>query len=90
MQIVKTFKNKIRIQTFENSHNVSCRYVSYVKPKTFDIWRKIGWYLKPFAERVEENHIYDLVKPNSTVTSRTVYRECNVCDQVIWKMENCL
>ena len=35
--------------------------------------------LKPFRESVEENHIYDLVKPNSTVKTRTVYRGCSLC-----------
>ena len=39
-------------------------------------------FLKPFGERVEENHIYCLVKHNSTVKTRTVYRGCNVSYQV--------
>ena len=38
--------------------------------------------LKPFGERVEENHIYHLVKRNPTVKIRTVYRGCNVRYQV--------
>ena len=36
---------------------------------------------------VEENHIYDLVKPNFTVKTGRVYRGCKVCYQVFWKME---
>ena len=81
-------KNWIRIQTFEKWHNVSYCYVSYVKSEASDIWRTGAWFLKPFGEKVKENHIYDLVKRNSTVKTRTVYRECNVCYQVFfWKME---
>ena len=38
--------------------------------------------LKAFGERVEENHIYQLVKPNSIVKTRTVCRGCNICYQV--------
>ena len=68
---------------FEKCHNVSYRYVSYAKSETSDIWRTGTWFLKPFGERVEENHTYDLVKPNSTVKTRTVYRGCNVCYQVL-------
>ena len=48
------------------------RYVSYLKSEIFHIWRTNAWFLKPFVERVEENHIYDLVKPNSTVKARTL------------------
>ena len=44
------------------------RYVSYVKSKTSDIWRTGAWFLNRFEERVEENHIYHLAKPNSTLT----------------------
>ena len=88
VHIVRTFGNRVPFQTFEKWLNVSYRYVSQVKPETSDI-RKIGiWFLKHFGESVEENHIYHLVKPNSTVKTRTVYRECNVCYQVFfWKME---
>ena len=39
VQIVKTFENRIPIQTFEKWHNVSYRYVSYIKSETFDIRR---------------------------------------------------
>ena len=39
---VRTFENKIPVQTFEKPHNVSYRYVSYVKPETSDIWRTGG------------------------------------------------
>ena len=67
---------------FEKWHNVNYRYVSYIKSETSDIWRTDAWFLKPFGEWVEENHIYDLVKPNSTVKTKTVYRERNVCYQV--------
>ena len=56
-------------------------YISYVKSETSDIWRTGEWLLKPFGERVEENHTYDLVKPSSTVKTRGVYRRCNVCCQ---------
>ena len=40
--------------------------------------------LKAFGERVEENHIYQLVKPNSIVKTRTVCRGCNICYQVFF------
>ena len=82
VQIVRTFENRILIQTFVKSHNVSYRYVSYIKSEISDVWKTCAWFLKPFGERVEENHIYDLVKPNSTVRTRTVHRGCNVCDIV--------
>ena len=84
---VRTFKNRIPFQTFEKWHNVSYRYVSYIKSETSFIWRTGAWFLKPFEERVEENHIYHIVKPNSTVKTGTVYRGCNVCYQFFWKME---
>ena len=74
VQIVRTFENKIPIQTFEKWHNISYRNVTYVKSEISNIWRTGALFLKPFGERVEENHIYDLVKPNSTVK-----RGCNVC-----------
>ena len=77
VQIVRTFKNKILIQTFEKWYNISYRNVSYVKSETSDIWRTGSIIFKPFGERVEENHIYDLVKPNSTVKTG-----CNVCYSV--------
>ena len=40
VQIVRTFENRIPIQTFEKWHNVSYRYVSWfmVKPHMNDIW----------------------------------------------------
>ena len=84
---IKTFEDRIPIQTFEKWHNVSCRYVSYVKSETSDIWRTGAWFLKPFGERVEEKHIYHLAKPNSAVKTGTVYRGCNVIYEVFWKME---
>ena len=50
------------------------RYISYVKSEIFHIWRTNAWFLKPFVERVEENHIYDLVKTTvkTTVKTRTL------------------
>ena len=79
VHIVRTFENRIPSQTFEKWHNVGYRYVSYIKSETSDIWRAGAWFLKPFGERVEESYIYHLVKPNSTVKTRTAYRGCNVC-----------
>ena len=80
-------RNRISIQTFEKWHNVSYRHVSYVKSETSDIWRTKVWFLKPFGERVEENHIYDLLKPNSTVKTRTVYTESiTYVTKFSWKM----
>ena len=67
VDIVRTFENRIPFQTFEKLRNVSYLYVSYIKSETSDIWRTDAWFLKPFRERVEENHIYRLVKPNSRV-----------------------
>ena len=66
---------------FEKKHNVSYRYVSYVKLETSNIWRTGAWFLKPFGERVEENHIYHLAKPNSAVKTRAIYTGCHVCYQ---------
>ena len=80
--IVRTFENSIPFQMFEKWHNVSYRYVSYIKSETSDIWRTGKWFLKSFGQSVEEKHIYHLVKPNSPVKTRTVYRGCNVCYQV--------
>ena len=57
VQIVRTFENRIRIQTFEKWHNASYRYISYIKSETSDIWRTVAWFLKPFGETVKENHI---------------------------------
>ena len=70
------------ISTFEEWHNVSYRYVSYVKTETSDIWRTGSWFLKPVGERVEENYVHDLVKSSSSVKTRTLYKACNVCYQV--------
>ena len=71
---------------FEKCYNVSYLYVSYVKSEISDIWRTGAWFLKSFGERVQEHHIYYLVKPNySTLKTRTVYRGCNVCSQVFLK-----
>ena len=61
----QNIQKRIPIQTCEKWHNVSYPYVSYVRSETSDIWRISPLFLKPFRERVEENHIYDLVKPNS-------------------------
>ena len=79
---VRTFKNRIPFQTFKKWQNISYHYVSYIKSETSNIRRRGAWFLKPFRDRVEENHIYSLVKPNSTVKTRTVYRGCNACYQV--------
>ena len=79
-QIVRTFESRIPIQTFEKWHSYS--YFSGVKSETPDVWRTGSWFLRPFGKRYEENQIYDLVKPNSTVKSRTVYRGGNVCYEV--------
>ena len=61
----QNIQNRIPIQTCKKWHNVSYPYVSYVRSETSDIWRIGPLFLKPFGERVEENHICDLVKPNS-------------------------
>ena len=82
VHIARTFKNKIPFQTFEKWYNVSYRYVSYVKSETSDIWSTGVWFLKTFGERVEENHIYLLVKPTYAVKTRAIYRGCNVYYQV--------
>ena len=87
VHIVRTFENRIPFQTFEKWLNVSHRYVSYIKSETFFTWRTGAWFLKPFEERVEKNHIYHIVKPNSTEKTGPVYRECNVCYEFFWKME---
>ena len=50
------------------------------------LWRTGAWFLKPFKERVEENHIYDLVKPNST-NKLEQYGGCNMCYQVFLENE---
>ena len=61
----QNIQNRIPIQNCEKWHNVSYPYVSYVRSETSDIWRIDPLFLKPFGGRVLENHIYDLVKPNS-------------------------
>ena len=71
LHMVRTFGNRIPFQMFEKWHNVSYRYVSYVKPETFNIWRTGAWILMPFWEQVEENHIFNLIKPNYTETNYT-------------------
>ena len=42
--------------------------------------------LRPFGEKVEENHMYDLVKPNYTVKTRKVYRGITYVTKFSWKM----
>ena len=42
--------------------------------------------LRPFGEKVEENHMYDLVKPNYTVKTRKVYRSITYVTKFSWKM----
>ena len=64
-----------------------CTHVWFHLISNVDIVRTGAWLLKPFGERVEENHIYYLVEPDSTVKTRTVYIGCNVCYQVFWKIE---
>ena len=66
---------------------VSYGYVSYVKSEASNIQRVLAWFLKPFGERLEKNHIYHLIKPNTTVKTRTVHRAFNVCYQVFSKMK---
>ena len=88
VHIVRTFENRIPFQTFEKWHNVSYRYVSYIKSETSFIWRTGAWFLKPFEERVEEKHIYQIVKPNSTVKPGTVYRECTYVPVFFGKWKN--
>ena len=56
VQIVRTFENWIPTETFEKWHQKSYRCVSYVKSEASHIWRTVAWFLKPFGERVEENH----------------------------------
>ena len=75
----------IPFQMFKKWHNISYCYISYIKSETSNLSRTCAWFLKPFEERVEENHIYHLVKPNSAVKARTVYGGCNICYQVFWK-----
>ena len=82
VHLVRTFESSIPFQTFKKWHNVSYRYGSYINSETSDIWKTGAWFLKAFGESVEENHIYHLVKPKSTVKTRTEYRRCNVCYQV--------
>ena len=67
VQVVRTYVNRIPFQTFEKWQNTSYYYVSYVKSETYNIWGTGAWFLKPFGSRVEENHIYNLVKLNSAV-----------------------
>ena len=66
---------------FKRSKNdiTSYRYASYIKSNASDIWKTGAWFLKAFGKRIEENHIDELVIPNSTVKTRTVCRGCNVC-----------
>ena len=85
VKILRTLENRIPLQLFEKWHNLSYCYVSYAKLETSDISRTGALFLKSFLERVEENHIYDQVKPNSAVKTRTVYRGCDVCYQVFWE-----
>ena len=79
--IKRDIENRILFETFEKWHNLSSRYVSYIKSEASFIWRTGAWFLKPFEERVEENHIYHIVKPNSSVKTGTVYSGCNVGNQ---------
>ena len=67
--------------------NGSYHYVIYVKTETSNIWGTDTWSLKHFGERFEKKQVYDSVKPNSTVKTRTVYRGCKICYKLFWKME---
>ena len=40
-----------------------------------------------FGERVQENYIYHLVKPNLTVKTGAVYRGVTYVTNFFWKME---
>ena len=86
VHIVRTFENRISFQTFEKWHNVSYRYVNYIKSEISNISRTEAWFLKPFGERDEENHIDHLVKPNSAVKTRTLYRGVTYVTKFFWKM----
>ena len=57
VKIVRTFENRILVQTFRKRDNVSYCYISYVKSETSNIWITGARFLKPFQERVEENQI---------------------------------
>ena len=52
VQIVRTFQNRIPIQTFEKWHNVSYRYVSWfmVKP----IWMTYGWHTSTYKWHTDD------------------------------------
>ena len=76
VHIIRTFENRITFQTLREGHNISYCYISYIKSETSHIWRTGAWL--PFGERVEENHLYHLVKPNSILKLRSVYRGCSV------------
>ena len=58
-QIKRVHRQNIRkLNSISNVRKmVSYRYVSYPKSKTSDIWRTDAWFLKPFGERVDENHM---------------------------------
>ena len=80
VHIIRTFENRITFQTLREGHNISYCYISYIKSETSHIWRTGAWL--PFGERVEENHLYHLVKPNSILKLRSVYRGCSVYYQI--------
>lgn len=58
-----------------------------VKSETSNISRTGAWFLTPFGERVQENYIYHLVKPNLTVKTGAVYRGVTYVTNFFWKME---
>ena len=80
VHIIRTFENRITFQTLREGHNISYCYISYIKSETSHIWRTGAWL--PFGERVEENHLYHLVKPNSILKLRSVYRGCSIYYQI--------
>ena len=59
----------------------------YAKSETFNLWRTGAWILKTLGERVEENHIYDLVKKNSTVKTRAAYKGVTYVTKTFWKLK---
>ena len=84
LQIVRTCENRIPIQTFQKWHNVSYRYVSYVKVRNNRYLENRCMVFRTFWE---EGWRKPYVRPSKTdtVKARTVYRGCNVCYQIFLK-----
>ena len=68
----QNIQKQILIQLLEKWHDISYQYISYIKSETSGTWRTGAQFLRPFKERVEKNHTYDLVKPNSTKKQNTI------------------